>query len=264
MNRATAVVCVLAGAAAMASAQNLTTTAPNNGSGGIYLDLTPTGGALEVTSFEVPYTGTSGTIVDVEVWTRPGSYVGFDGSPVGWTLTQTVQGTRGGTTVWTPLPLTTPLDIPAGQTTGVLLHCITAGGGIRYSGTSAAPPQTTWSNADVTLFSDIARTFEIPFGGTAFTPRTFSGIINYTLGGGPTCEPDLTTGAIAGVPGYGVPNGVLNNDDFFYYLALFAANDLRADLTTGAIAGVPGYGVPNGILNNDDFFYYLALFAAGC
>ncbi|MEZ6232962.1 MAG: GC-type dockerin domain-anchored protein [Phycisphaerales bacterium] len=31
-----------------------------------------------------------------------------------------------------------------------------------------------------------------------------------------------------------------------------------------AIAGQPGYGVPNGIINNDDFFYYLALFAAGC
>ncbi|MEZ6234522.1 MAG: GC-type dockerin domain-anchored protein [Phycisphaerales bacterium] len=82
--------------------------------------------------------------------------------------------------------------------------------------------------------------------------------------GAPTCEPDLTTGAIAGMPGYGVPNGVLNNDDFFYYLALFAANDPAADLTTGAIAGMPGYGVPNGIINNDDFFYYLALFAVGC
>ena len=37
-----------------------------------------------------------------------------------------------------------------------------------------------------------------------------------------------------------------------------------ADLTTGAVPGQPGYGVPNGILNADDFFYYLALFAAGC
>jgi len=81
----------------------------------------------------------------------------------------------------------------------------------------------------------------------------------------PSCVPDLTTGAIAGQPGYGVPNGVLNNDDFFYYLAQFAAGNLAvADLTTGAIAGQPGYGVPNGIINNDDFFYYLAIFAAGC
>jgi hypothetical protein len=89
---------------------------------------------------------------------------------------------------------------------------------------------------------------------------------NFVLGGGgPTCEPDLTTGAIAGQPGYGEPNGVLNNDDFFYYLSQFAAGNVAvADLTTGAIQGQPGYGVPNGVINNDDFFYYLGLFAAGC
>ncbi|MEZ6234983.1 MAG: GC-type dockerin domain-anchored protein [Phycisphaerales bacterium] len=91
------------------------------------------------------------------------------------------------------------------------------------------------------------------------------GFESFMLAGGPTCEPDLTTGAIAGLPGYGVPNGVLNNDDFFYYLAQFAAGNVAvADLTTGAIAGQPGYGVPNGVINNDDFFYYLAIFAAGC
>ncbi|MEZ6235422.1 MAG: choice-of-anchor B family protein [Phycisphaerales bacterium] len=81
----------------------------------------------------------------------------------------------------------------------------------------------------------------------------------------PACQPDLTTGAVAGQPGYGVPNGVLNNDDFFYYLAQFASGNVAvADLTTGAVVGQPGYGVPNGIITNDDFFYYLAIFAAGC
>ena len=79
------------------------------------------------------------------------------------------------------------------------------------------------------------------------------------------CRPDLTTGAVAGLPGYGVPNGVVNNDDFFYYLAQFAAGNLAvADLTAGAVPGAPGYGVPNGVLNNDDFFFYLTVFAAGC
>jgi len=79
------------------------------------------------------------------------------------------------------------------------------------------------------------------------------------------CPPDLTTVAVPGQPGYGTPNGVLNNDDFFYYLSQFAAGNLAvADTTTTAIPGSVGYGVPNGVLNNDDFFYYLALFAAGC
>jgi hypothetical protein len=103
-------------------------------------------------------------------------------------------------------------------------------------------------------------------GGTPFADGGWRiGFETFMLTGGPTCAPDLTTGAIAGQPGYGVPNGVLNNDDFFYYLAQFAAGNLAvADLTTGAISGQPGYGVPNGIINNDDFFYYLGIFAAGC
>ncbi len=91
-------------------------------------------------------------------------------------------------------------------------------------------------------------------------------ILDYILPmAGPVCEPDLTTFAVPGQPGYGVPNGTLNNDDFFYYLTQFGAGNVAvADLTTFAVPGQPGYGVPNGVVTNDDFFYYLALFAAGC
>ncbi|MEZ6235585.1 MAG: GC-type dockerin domain-anchored protein [Phycisphaerales bacterium] len=82
---------------------------------------------------------------------------------------------------------------------------------------------------------------------------------------GMVCRPDLTTTAVAGTPGYGVPDGILNTNDFFYYLAQFAAGNLAvADLTASAVAGTPGYGVPNGVLSNDDFFFYLVLYAAGC
>lgn len=79
------------------------------------------------------------------------------------------------------------------------------------------------------------------------------------------CRPDLTTTALPGTPGYGTPNGVVNNDDFFFFLSAFSAGNLAiADLTTTALPGSPGYGTPNGILNNDDFFYFLAVFSAGC
>jgi hypothetical protein len=82
---------------------------------------------------------------------------------------------------------------------------------------------------------------------------------------GSICKPDLTSTAVPGQPGYGIPNGVLNNDDFFYFLAQFSAGNLAvADMTTGAVPGAPGYGVPNGVINNDDFFYYLAIFTASC
>lgn len=79
------------------------------------------------------------------------------------------------------------------------------------------------------------------------------------------CKPDVTAGAVAGQPGYGVPNAIINNDDFFYFLSQFSAGNIAVcDLTTGAIPGQPGYGVPNGLITNDDFFYFLSQFAAGC
>ena len=75
----------------------------------------------------------------------------------------------------------------------------------------------------------------------------------------------MTTRAVPAQPGYGVPDGAVNNDDFFYYLAEFAAGNLaRCDLTFSAVPATPGYGFPNGVLNNEDFFYYLAKFAEGC
>ena len=95
--------------------------------------------------------------------------------------------------------------------------------------------------------------------------RLLTNAMKWSFGRARTCIPDITTGAVAGQPGYGVPNCALNNDDFFYYLAQFAEGNVAvADLTTGAVPGQPGYGVPNGIISNDDFFYYLTLFAAGC
>ena len=90
---------------------------------------------------------------------------------------------------------------------------------------------------------------------TVFCPR----------GGCPsTCPADLTASAVIGNPGYGFPDNTLNNDDFFFYLAMFSAGDARADLTTSAVAGQPGFGVPNNLTTSDDFFYYLNLFTQGC
>jgi hypothetical protein len=164
-----------------AQAGGLTTAPPNNGSGGIFLDLTPSGAALFFDSFETPTMAAPGAPIQVEVWTRPGTYVGSTTTNVGWTLTQTVTGT-GGATTSTPVPftLTPPLTLLSGTTTGIYLHGITASGGIRYTGTGAAPPQTTWTTPDITLFSDVARTGAVAFAGTAFTPRTFSGNILYS------------------------------------------------------------------------------------
>ncbi len=134
------------------------------------------------------------------------------------------------------------------------------GSGTVFAGANALQQNITWNPALG------ARTDGL--GGCVITaadnPFEYPFVINGTLAG-PACRPDLTTGAIPGQPGYGTPNGVVNNDDFFFYLSAFAAGNLAvADMTTTAIPGSPGYGVPNGVLNNDDFFFYLSIFSTPC
>jgi hypothetical protein len=161
---------------------DISTAAANNGAGGIFLDLTPNV-PLRVISFETPLAGTSGTPATVQIWTRPGSYVGFDGSSAGWTLTQTVTVTRQGSLVNAMLQLEQPLTLPANQTTAVYLQEVMGAflNGVQYTGTAANPPQTSWSNAHLTLFSDVGRAGLTPFGGTRFSPRTFAGNVNYQV-----------------------------------------------------------------------------------
>lgn len=78
------------------------------------------------------------------------------------------------------------------------------------------------------------------------------------------CPADLTGSIDPNDPGYGVPDGVVDANDFFFYLDLFSAGDVSADLTGSIDPNDPGYGVPDGTLDSNDFFFYLALFSAGC
>ncbi len=226
------------GAAASAQTGSLETVGNNNGSGGVFMDFAPFTNLLSITEFEVAFSGTAGTPVEVEVWVRPGSYSGFDASSAGWTLVETVQGVRQGTSTLSSLALNDPIEVEPGVTTAIYLHAVSSGGGIRYNGTNSNPPQTTWSNNDLELFSDRARTGNVAFGGSLFTPRTFAGVIHYQLGA--FCRPDL--------------NGdeVLDADDFFLFLQYFAAGDLRVDFNS------------DGVLDANDFFIFLNQFHLGC
>ncbi len=80
----------------------------------------------------------------------------------------------------------------------------------------------------------------------------------------PLCAADLTGDSNPGSPSYGVPDGVVDADDFFFYIDLFQNRDPRADLTGSADPRDPSYGVCNGVIDANDFFYYLGLFAEGC
>jgi hypothetical protein len=182
-----------------AAAATLSTTTNNNGNGGVFMNLTAGAQTVTIGSFDTYFQSSAGTSLNVEVWTRPGSYLGFDSSSVGWTLLETVATTSAGMTSLAPINLTSGITIGSGSTVGVYIHSITAGSGIRYTGTGVSPPQTTWNDANLTLFSDRARTFEVPFAGGLFTPRTFAGNINYSVAPVPEPASMAALGLLVGV-----------------------------------------------------------------
>lgn len=159
----------------------LTTAPANNGAGGIFLRLQAVAEPLALLAIDTPVHGNSGIPVQVEVWTRPGSYLGHVNSADGWTLSQTVTGTSQGASDPAAFDLTTPVLIAAGDTVSVYLQSVTDGAGIRFTGTSQTAPQTTWNNADIVLFSNTAMDGHVAFAGNHVTPRTFSGSVHYQV-----------------------------------------------------------------------------------
>ncbi len=167
----------------------------NNGTGGVFLDLTPTSQPLNLTAFATQFSNAAGGAVNVEVWTRSGSYVGFTTSNAGWTLTQTATGTSAGTTTTSgDIALTSPILLPAGGTTAVYLHGL-AGSNLRYFGTGTTS-LINFSNPDVALFTNIARTGSIAFAGTQFTPRAFVGTLTYEIVPAPASLALLSLGGL--------------------------------------------------------------------
>ena len=71
-------------------------------------------------------------------------------------------------------------------------------------------------------------------------PNSNMSALRIMVSSGPTCPPDLNG------------DGVVDADDFFLFLQLFAAGDMRADFNN------------DGVIDADDFFVFLNAFAAGC
>lgn len=80
-----------------------------------------------------------------------------------------------------------------------------------------------------------------------------------------TCPADISGSANPASDDFGIPDGTLGAEDFFYYLDRFAAGDLTvADLTGSIDPNSPDFGVPDHTLGAEDFFFYLDLFGQGC
>ncbi len=79
-----------------------------------------------------------------------------------------------------------------------------------------------------------------------------------------TCEADISGSSDPASPSFMVPDGVVDAEDFFTFLRLFADADPRADITGSSSPTSPDFLVPDGVIDAEDFFAFLFLFAAGC
>jgi hypothetical protein len=232
----------------------LITGLPNNGlsaaGSGIFLDLTPsTTVPLTVPRLDYVASAVAGTATTVEIWTYPGPYLPQYGSSAGWTLHDTVNSISAGSSDLAPLLLNNPLILPPNQTTGVYL--IAQAGGVRYTGDTGAQP--VWADANLTLYSAHART--TPWGGTINTPRVFSGVVYYILGGPAPCYANCDNSTTA---------PILNVEDFSCFINEFAsAQALPHEQQLTHYANCD-QSTTAPVLNVEDFSCFINKFAQGC
>ena len=109
---------LLVGSAGMAQPCTATNslTAPmlaGNGQDGVMFDINATTD-VEIKCFEMSLdVGTA----SFEIWSRPGTHVGFEMASTGWTMVGTANSvTTNGTGVGTPIPINVDISITTGNT----------------------------------------------------------------------------------------------------------------------------------------------------
>jgi hypothetical protein len=200
----------------------LTTFADNNGSTGAMFDVRALN-RVEIRSFDgnLP----AGTRI-MEIYYRPGPYLGHETNASSWTLLGNVSVVSSGVGVPTPIPIDVQVVIPAGETYAFYVTGIT-GTALRYT-TGTAVGAVYASDGNIEFLQGIGKSY--PFGST-FTPRIFNGNIHYDV---PPCEgvvmPD------AGVPDADVPDADVPDA---------AAPDAAAPDAAAPDAAAPDAAVPD-------------------
>ena len=153
-----------------------TTFAANNTFAGNMFDLTVSGMEnIQIERFDV-HVDNPGALTTISVYYRPGTYVGFENSSVGWTLMGSQQVLSAG--IGNPTEVNIGgLIIPAGETYALYITVSDYPSTImQYTNGS-----NTFMNADLTIQTGIGK--GIPdFTGEVFNPRTWNGTIYYSTG----------------------------------------------------------------------------------
>lgn len=153
--------------------------AANNGlssGASVYFDLNVLNiRGLAISSMDV-IGSIANTAFTVEMWVKPGTHVGFEGTAAEWVLTGIASGTTvGNTTGTSAASFPQAIYLPPGLH-GVKLRYL--GVGPRYQNLTAT---TTVGNADVTMTVGVSRgsTVADPWAGANIALRAFSGVLYY-------------------------------------------------------------------------------------
>ena len=164
----------------VAAAPLQTTLGGGNNHRGNMFDITATN-AVTITGFDAHPMGNT----TIEIYYRPGSYVGFESNPAGWTLAGSAAVTAQPMGTLTPVPATLSINIPAGQTYGFYVTSTNTSVSLNYSNGSAVG--NVYSSDANIQFKEGAG-FEYPFtaGGGINMPRVWNGAIHYSTATGAT------------------------------------------------------------------------------
>ncbi|MDH4472887.1 MAG: PKD domain-containing protein [Fluviicola sp.] len=156
--------------------QALTTTlgAGNNHRGNMF-DIVATN-TVTITGFDAHPMGNT----TIEIYYRPGTFVGFESNSAGWTLVGSVAITAQPYGTATPIPLNVGVTIPAGQTYSFYVTSTNTSVSLNYSNGSSVGAVFA-SDANIQFLQGKGMEYPFASGGAIFSPRVFNGIIHYEL-----------------------------------------------------------------------------------
>ena len=171
-----AAILALAAFANPAHAVSLTTTfLSDNGQSGNMFDVNVLGGPLTVTSLELNLDSGFGPI-DLELYTKGGSHVGFEGNSGAWTLIDSITGVASAGADNPTFVDFADFVLP-GTSTSAIYVTVTNGTTMNYTnGTNVG--DVAAANADLEILEGVGKGY--PFG-SSFTTRIWNGTINYTV-----------------------------------------------------------------------------------
>ena len=151
----------------------------------------------------------TGTISEIEIWTRPGTFVGNANSAAGWTMIDSVTSvTSAGFNQFTHVAIWINQFIPAGNTVAFYVtraQLTNAAPWMRYTNGPGGSTDGQLYNQNTDIQVSYAYGKDYPFGTTNFNPRIWNGRIFYHC-----CPPPPTPQLTA------APNQVCPGDTFTY------------------------------------------------